>query len=326
MKLTLEQIQSITKGAVRVEERDGNIHFFRFNREQEELYRQRSSDFYKKSFATAGIRLSFFTNSPTLSLQVEVAPGSSRKYFSHDIYVNGTLISSFGSQITATGVFSHACELGEGEKEVCIYFPWSAISVLQKMELADGSTLSPVKKSCKILMYGDSITQGYDAVLTSQSYASRLTDLLNADAINRGIGGERFWPTLAETSGALAPDIITVAYGTNDWSGETSHEAFEQHCADFYGALSRLYPKSKIFAITPIWRKDDDRVTNVGIFSVVSETIKRVADSLPNVIAIDGYAFVPHDSVYFADLRLHPNDEGFSHYVTHLYEEIKKYL
>ena len=326
MILNLTQIQSITKGAVRIEEIDGAVQFHRFNREQEELYRQTNADFYKKSFATSGVRLEFITDSPTLSMEVRVSASSSRKFFSHDITVNGTLISAFGSQASATGTYAHTCALGDGTKTVCIYFPWSVCSLLTKLELADGSTLTPVAKSRRMLIYGDSITQGYDATLTSQAYATRLTDLLDAEAINRGIGGERFFPALAEASGELSPDVITVAYGTNDWSKSDSYETFATACADFYGTLSRLYPTAKIFAITPIWRKDGDRITNVGEFSITAKTIKEVAATLSNVVAIDGYDFVPHDSAYFYDLRLHPNDEGFAHYVEHLYAEIQKYI
>ena len=326
MKLTLDQIKTIVKGAVRIEEKNDAFHFYRFTWEQEELYRETSADFYKRTFVTSCVRLEFITDSPTLSMEVEVSSGATRKYFSHDITVDGKLISSFGSNATVKGIFAHTCALGEGTKTVCVYFPWSARSVLRKIELADGSTLAPVEKQYKMLMYGDSITQGYDAALTSQTYANRLTDLLNAETINRGIGGERFFPALAELSENVNPGIVTVAYGTNDWNRTESYEVFEQSCADFYGVLSRLYPKAKIFAITPIWRKDGDRITDVGAFELAPETIKRVTASLPNVTVIDGYDFVPHDPAFFYDLRLHPNDEGFAHYAEHLYAEIKKYL
>ena len=55
MKLNLSQIRDITTGAVRIEEIDNNIHFYRFIKQQEELYKNRSDDFYKKTFATSGI-------------------------------------------------------------------------------------------------------------------------------------------------------------------------------------------------------------------------------------------------------------------------------
>ena len=326
MKVTFEQIKKITKGAVLVEEIDGAVQFHRFNREQEELYRQTNADFYKKSFATSGVRLEFITDSPTLSMEVRVSASSSRRFFSHDITVNGTLISAFGSQASATGTYAHTCALGDGTKTVCIYFPWSVCSLLTKLELADGSTLTPVAKSRRMLIYGDSITQGYDATLTSQAYATRLTDLLDAEAINRGIGGERFFPALAELSGELDPDIVTVAYGTNDWSGNVSAESLEQKCADFYGSLARQYPKAKIFALAPIWRKDEDRMPDAGPFSTLPDLIRRATEAYANVTVIDCYDFVPHDSLYFSDRYLHPNDEGFTHYVEHLYAEIQKYI
>ena len=37
MKLNLAQIQSIAKGAVRIEEQSGVVRFFRFTKEQEKL-------------------------------------------------------------------------------------------------------------------------------------------------------------------------------------------------------------------------------------------------------------------------------------------------
>ena len=41
MKLSIEQLRSMTQGAVRVFEIDGSACFRRFTEEQEELYRQK---------------------------------------------------------------------------------------------------------------------------------------------------------------------------------------------------------------------------------------------------------------------------------------------
>jgi len=55
MKLSLEQIRSVTRGAVRVEETEGAVHFYRFTKAQEEMYRQRDAMLHMKTFATAGV-------------------------------------------------------------------------------------------------------------------------------------------------------------------------------------------------------------------------------------------------------------------------------
>ena len=66
MKLDVAQVRAITTGAVRVEEIDNTVHFFRFTKGQEELYKDRSNDFYMKTFASSGICLRFHTDSQTL--------------------------------------------------------------------------------------------------------------------------------------------------------------------------------------------------------------------------------------------------------------------
>ena len=99
-----------------------------------------------------------------------------------------------------------------------------------------------------------------------------------------------------------------------------------QNCNEFYHILSRQYPTAKIFAITPIWRSEPDRITDVGSFSFIRETIARAVTDLPNVTLIEGFDFVPKDPSYFADLRLHPNDEGFDFYANALIAEVKKHL
>ena len=326
MNLTLNQIQSIVRGTTRLFERGGRIRFSRFTPEQERFFQDLSPDFlYVRALSSAGVRLEFTTDSPTLSLTVETKPASALSFVFMDITVNGTLIGSIGSGDTSDGIFSGSFDLGQGNKEVRLYFPWSAKTELLELSLADGSTFAPVSKSKKMLIFGDSITQGASAKHPSHSYASRLTDLLDAEAINKGVAGDTFHAELAEMCDGGNFDYITVACGTNDWK-KTTREVFEKNCSAFYRILSERHPNAKIFAITPIWRANPERITDVGEFFYVRDFIRSVASELPNVTVIDGYDFVPHDPVYFADLRVHPNDEGFAHYIHNLYTELKKYL
>ncbi len=329
MKLTLEQIKTIVKGAVRVEEKNGAVHFFRFTKAQEDIYLDRKTPSNKplwdKTLATAGIRLEFVTTSRTLAIDVEDVPASSCNCFVHDVVVNGKLIGSFGENESDKREFSARFELGEGEKEVKIYFPWAAASAIRSLTLDDGATITPIKKSKKMLVYGDSITHGYVAIHPSASYASQLTDALDAEAFNKAIGGETFFPELAELSDKGDFDYITVAYGTNDWSHVTK-EVFDETATAFYRTLSRRHPNTKIFAFAPIWRADYETVTKVGEFSYMKQVFDGLAKELPNLTVIDCFGFVPADSQYFADKTLHPNDAGFAHYFNGVWNEIQKYL
>ena len=69
MKLGLELIKEIAMGVAVVKQENGNIILNRFNSAQEELYRVRDEAFYKKTFSTAGVRLSFETDIKSLFLK-----------------------------------------------------------------------------------------------------------------------------------------------------------------------------------------------------------------------------------------------------------------
>ncbi len=337
MKLELSQIREITKGAVRVEEENGIIRFYRFTKEQELLYKERSDDFYKKTFACAGIKLLFKTNSRNLFLKVNMASGSSRTYFSFDVFVNGKatdyldnfsdveLPENYATIPLELGEFSENFVLGEGEKEVCVYLPWSMQVQLLEMSIDEGAFVEKIPTEKKLLAFGDSITQGYDALRPSMRYIGRLAQYLEAEEINKAIGGERFFPTLAETEEPFMPDYITVAYGSNDWNRITRDE-FVEKCEAFYGALSAKYPNAQIFAITPIWRKDYQGERSFGDFHDVEKEIGNAVANLDNVTLIPGFHFVPKEESYFADLRLHPNDKGFDCYFNNLSAEFAKLL
>lgn len=328
MNVGFDKIKELLHGAVYTEEVDGLLGIHRFTKEQEEAYKPYNYDFYKKTFGTAGVRLSFDTNSTSLSLAADMRSASSRRLFSFDVYVNGALIKTARGNVEEEPTFfSFDAELGEGKKRVDIYFPWSVSARLRSFSVDDGAELTGVSSPHKMICFGDSITHGYDAINTSFSYASRLADALCADAVNKGIGGEIFFPTLAKLKDGIEPDYITVAYGTNDWRVRNSEEEFMADCKGFYDALSANYPNAKIFAITPIFRgsfRDEGKgFTN---FFRIGEIISEVVAELDNVTVIDGFDLVPHDPCCFISDILHPNDEGFRHYANNLYAEIKRYL
>ena len=82
------------------------------------------------------------------------------------------------------------------------------------------------------------------------------------------------------------------------------------------------YPNAKIFVITPIWRKSYQMEKPFGSFELVSEILHRISEKHENITVIEGFDFVEKDSAFFADLVLHPNDQGFDQY----FEGLKKHF
>ncbi|MBO5836690.1 MAG: SGNH/GDSL hydrolase family protein [Oscillospiraceae bacterium] len=332
--MNLQQISQITLGAVEIKQQADGIHFYRFTEQQQELYKRLKEEFYNKSFSSAGVRMHFRTNSDSLFLKVQTGYGSSRSYFAIDVFVNGEKLDdlnnysgldtnrNYTKDSFAYGEFSKEFSLGKGEKTVCIYFPWSVEIVLQQMSLDDGAIIAPVKPKKKLLCFGDSITQGYDALSPSNRYASKLADFLEAEEYNKAIGGEVFFPALAATKEDFVPDYITVAYGTNDWNRCTKEE-FICNCRDFFSNLHKNYPNVRTLVITPIWRKEMCEDRSFGSFSDVEKILQTHTASFGNISVIRGFEFVPTDEKLFADQRLHPNDAGFEFYFNNLVKDLK---
>ena len=351
MILSTQQIYAAARGAVRYEETDRGLLLHRFTREQQETYRlyvyEAKSDarreealrFYRNTSSSAGIKLVFRTDSRSLTVDVDLESGNSRKFFTIDVFADERHAGSIDNclDIELPEIYSTvdlpieaACksfELGEGSKVVTVYLPFNCITYIKKIQLDDGASFEPVRLDKKMIVFGDSITQGYDSVRNYNRYACKAAEALGCEEYNKAIGGEVFFPLLALHKDNFEPDYILVAYGVNSWRiGDV--DIFERKCRDFYKNLSQLYPNTKIFALSPIYRMDvpDHPNPGLGKFELFDERIPRLTQDLPNVINISGIDLVPRDAKLFADGYLHPTDEGFDHYAANLIKKLTPYL
>ncbi len=324
MKLNLNDIKKIAFGATAITEENGVIEFKRFTEKQKECYfTLRGISLHNKVNSTSGVRLSFITDSKTLNLKYFMVYASSRVYAYFDLLVDGKLYHHFGTESITEEEYFENITLPSGEKHVELYLPWSVGAKFTLFELDDGAKITPVKRKRVMLSFGDSITQGYDAKYPTNTYISKLSRALDADVYNKAIGGDTFFPELLQNGDGIVPDIVTVAYGTNDWF-RLKEEDFKFNAKTFFELLLEKYSYSKIIVITPIWRKEEEGVAPNG-YSLDSarEFIKNTALSYSGVMVIDGKTLVSHDVEMFEDRRLHPNDNGFNEYSENLIKKLE---
>ena len=321
MTLTFDQIWTLSRGAVCREVLDGALYLGRVSREEQLRYRARREESYLRSFATAGVRIVFETESPSLCLGVRVLPSTSRRWFCHSVFAGGKRVGELRGRLEpeeAARDLEARFDLGPGRKQVCILLPWSVESRIAKLEL-EGDALPAAPKK-RLLAFGDSITQGYDAHSPEDAYIVALADALDMDLLCKAIGGERFWPELPGLYEGPQPDMITVAYGTNDWS-LSPREQFLRDSRGFLTALRHRFPGVPVTVLAPIWRADrDTKQTSVGSFDAVARQLEQLTRELPGMRFIDCGGFLPPDTALFADGRLHPNSDGFRHYCRGLLE------
>ena len=330
MTLSFEQLQSITTGAVFVRQSQDGVIFSRFSDEQLAMYDKRdyldiAPDMYR---APAGIRLRMRTDSTTLYLRVSASLSfAGRDYFSFDLVVDGKPAGNLDclDADRLKGVHEKTFYLGKGVKEVQLHLPYSALVAIQELALDDGAFLEPVRPARQLMAFGDSITQGYDAHRPSAVYVSRLADALDAELINKAVGGDQVFPELAATEEPFDPDYITVAYGANDIS-YVIEDYFASVFHRFLTVLTEKYPRARIFTLSPIWRGNWERPWPIGTCADMDRVIREQSEGFANVTFVSGWELVPHSTSYYRDALLHPNDEGFDHYAGNLIAAIKKEL
>lgn len=335
MKLSFDQIKSAAHGVSYCEEKDGKIYFHRFNRDLEKFYHKAEPAFDCKLLAAAGVSLRFITDSTTLLLSVDTERGSTRTYFSHDVFVNGTYydsLANFEKKDMAgnysvgefrLGRYEKIFSLPAGTKEITVLFPALVCSALCSLELDDGASFSPVRCEKKLLALGDSITQGYDCAYPQNRYTYRTAESLGLSEHNLAIGADVFRPGAADFINEKNVSVITVAYGSNDWNGLPWEKA-KYNCEKYFEKLAATMPGVPVYVLSPVWRKDCDRVTEYGSFDRVENLLRDICGKYPCFTFVRGFDFVPHDTDFFGDCFLHPNDRGFACYADALIKAVKK--
>ena len=330
MQVNTELLKKLLKGAVSVQNEDEWLCLYRFTEKQSNYYFEKTPDtLYPKTFATAGMKLDLVTDANEISFDFRVFAASSRTFYSVDLYIDGVFSDEmYVMNILRKKSGSVSFVLPKGTHRLTVYFPNLMRMDIANVRLTGASFAESVPSKMKILCLGDSITQGYDAYHSSLSYVNRISEALDAEILNQAIGAEVFDEKILDEELPFDPDLITIAYGTNDWAVLESKEQFFTGAENFFKKIKNIYPDKKIVYISPIWRGDYQRPfgtqdTAVGGFEESVKALQILAKE-NGLIIVDGVPLTPHHSDFFADQFLHPNDLGFGFYAENLLKALKK--
>lgn len=311
-----DEIKKYISGAVCFDEKDDFLFPRRFTKKQLD-YISDNDFLFPRSKMTAGVVLEFCGNTRNISFDA-IFLETSRNYYSFDIYVDGIQQLRFAKSNVKIGSNEHiAFKLADGKKKVQIYFPCLFETGIKNFCIDDNAEMTTLKKDASFLFFGDSITHGYATRFTSLTYANILPRLFNAKALNQAIAGDIFNVNNLDESLDFKPDIIFVAYGTNDWcSGIDITDTAKK----YFDKLTEIYPQSSICAILPIYRIDSEAEQETAVlpFAEFRSLLKKICERYKNITVIDSWNFVPHFPDFYEDGFLHPNDMGFVFYANAL--------
>lgn len=251
-----------------------------------------------------------------------------RSFYGFDLWVDGILTHTHWEKpaVHMSGALRWPLSPDGAERtmrHVTLYLPYSADCAVSDVVLEGASRLERgTDRGGLLLCYGDSITQGYDAIHPSLTYANLLARSLGLELLNQGISGYVFDPDTVDADSVPTPEIVTVAYGTNDWTNKESLEEIRTDMDRYLDRLAASFPKSRLYVILPIWRGDTAQPTAVGDFAPVLEALRASARRYPQIKVLNGQRAVPHCQDFFADAILHPTDTGMLLYAQWLSPQI----
>jgi len=310
MKLTPEQIKEFSHGCIDCSCENGIVTYARFTPGQVDDFEKRFATFRERCNHSSDVRIEFETDSRSILVDV-AAPGK------YEILVDG-LAAVYRDCTDDDSLYA---TLPEGNKHITILLPWKTKGAISLIMLDEDSYIRHHEFKRKFLFLGDSITQGASAARPSMTYVNRVARWFDADYLNFGVGGTKFFPEVL-LKPEFEPDTVFIAYGTNDFNS-TPRDRFERECREYMDIVKNWYPDKTVYVISPIWRLDHEMVRPAGTLQEVRAYIIEQAEE-HGFTHIDGWKLVPHDSDYFADVRLHPNDLGMSVYAEQLIKAILK--
>ena len=314
MTLNFDDIKRAARGAVFFREKGGLLYFERFSEEQKAYYESVCERFFVRTRATTSVILDFVTDADSMTLAYEMGRLNMVvcDFMFFDVWEDGIMTSHLGAYSRERLAEALNIPLRPGKKRVRIFFPNAFDMSIRELTLNGATLFSPSERGRRVLIHGDSITQGYDAHYPSLAFANTLIRDLDLDAINQAVGGEIFRPGMIGTKALLDADAVLVAYGTNDWYGGIE----EERVREFFKRLRALYPEAPIFYISPIWLAEWDKKYLGVSFSEATALLKSIAKS-EGAIVIDGDEIMPKVAEMYTDGE-HPSDLGFQMYAKSL--------
>ncbi|UNO43685.1 GDSL family lipase [Streptomyces sp. MST-110588] len=175
---------------------------------------------------------------------------------------------------------------------------------------------APAEPLPRWAVYGDSICEGWIASRPSRAWPAVAGRALGLDPVNLGYAGSgRGEIASAQQLAALPCDLITLAFGTNCWSGSPySAPLLRETTSAFMALVRRGHPDTPLLVLSPLLRPDAEDTPN-ALGATLSELRRAQEAAVADRIAAGdrGLALLSGAPLLeAADLAdgLHPGDGG----------------
>lgn len=295
----------------------------RFTKKQYEVYKTKPWCIYPH--CTTGVYMEFVTDAEEISFDYSF----SCLFFPEvvfDIFENGIYMDFIREPDGSPSGRVVYKKKTEGSVCIKIYLPYNGETHISNIFFGNFKTTKD-KRERKLLVYGDSISQGLMGMHPYMSYVPLVADTIKADYLNLSVGGDLFDPEMLDHQLPFKPTVVIIALGANDLFFNGKYKSIKKNIEDFFMKLREIYPDIPINVITPIWQTDlerfdteEERQRYALFMKIYKKVIKESQKA--NCNTIKGLEIMPHVPAYFKD-HAHPNDFGFLQYALNVLRELK---
>lgn len=310
----------IFKGVVSVKVENGVYTPFRLT--QKQLKRYKTLPKCPFSNACAGIKMEFITDVDEISFGYTY-----RSIWTHfegntptfDFYVNGIFADAVKIEMDKLNEKLSMCfkfkkELHENK--ITIYLPHNA--AVSIFDLNIGNYSSANEKERKLLVLGDSISQGLMGDTSSVSYTENYARFFDMEILNQSVGGDCYDETAIDEDLPYKPTDIIIALGTNDVAMICDLELIVSNMKKYMQKINLLYKNCDITVITPpaqlTWEETDPE--KHAMIEDFRKAIRGESEKY-DFLCLDAKKLLPAAQRFYTD-DAHPNDSGFSQYAINL--------
>ncbi len=315
-QINLDRHPELIQGAARIVPRGRAWHPARMTAALEKHYSDNPAHL-TRAVCTAGVRLALRTDSPEIQIGLQYAR-SCRPLSQCDVFIDGQPAAPIAPAPDAADCAATVSLPGGAPHAVEIHLPHCREVFISKLAVADGASAAPLPRlRTRWLALGDSITQGMAATSPALAWTAQAARHLGWDLHNLGVGGAVAQSALGRLALELPWDIVTVAFGVNDFNQDRPLEEIQ---AETHTLLETLLqrPQAEIYLLTPVPWAGRTAPNNLKLYlEDYRRALRQAAAGLPRVTVIEGAALLDDREELFAD-KVHPNDAGMAQFAERL--------
>lgn len=234
--------------------------------------------------------------------------------FISTLLVDGVVAATFTSPVGDTGSATVVYTLsltGVSMRTIELIWPYGDGMDLFSIEVNLGATFeTPAGRPTGVLvLQGDSITHGFLATKTTDSWAYKLAAAKGRQLLNEANGSNTAVATQANSLAGSGADRVTYMIGYNNFVAQTALATFQASVEGWINNAEAALPTAKIYVISPIYSPNTNTITLAQYRSAIQSAVANAGGA--NVTYINGLSIMPNSADRLAD-TIHPNDLGAS--------------